>query len=145
MSNYIWNFEEGKYIEIHSIEECIKSIQVINQDHVDTIERLKAENQELRNEHYKDKKIRELTQELQKIREDCRRGFAINERQAEAIRAWKESHDVSVHGLNTPTKRWAAEGVSGGRYSYHFVPTSIGTSGVIRCNCGAEFEFQEIG
>ena len=27
----------------------------------------------------------------------------------------------------------------------NFVPTSIGTSGVIKCSCGAEFEFQEIG
>lgn len=72
-------------------------------------------------------------------------GSAIGEKEQASIDAWKKKHDEEVHGYDTFGKRLKAEGVSGGRYSYHFVPTSIGTSGVIKCNCGAEFEFREIG
>ena len=53
--------------------------------------------------------------------------------------------DEEVHGWTTDRMRMKAEGCCGGRYSYKFVPTSLGVSGVIRCHCGAEFEFQEIG
>ena len=57
----------------------------------------------------------------------------------------EKKHDAKVHGWTDNKMRMKAEGVSGGRYSYRFVPTSLGTSGVIRCHCGAKFEFQKIG
>ena len=61
------------------------------------------------------------------------------EKEKEAIDAWKLTHEEEAHGGNSYS------GSIGGRYSYHFVPTSVGTSGVVRCSCGAEFEFCEIG
>ena len=71
--------------------------------------------------------------------------FPISKDEENAIEEWKKKHDEDVHGLTTNNLRMKAEGVSGGRYSYHFVPTALGTSGVIKCSCGAKFEFQEIG
>lgn len=58
-----------------------------------------------------------------------------------AIQEWQEKHDTEVHGLKTLEDRLHAGGLIGGRYTYHFVPTSIGISGTIQCSCGEEFEF----
>ena len=63
--------------------------------------------------------------------------YSIND----AIKEWKEKHDTEVHGFKTLEDRLHAGGLIGGRYTYHFVPTSIGVSGTIQCSCGEEFEF----
>ena len=72
------------------------------------------------------------------------RGFPISEAEENKIEAWKTKHDVEDHGYDTFEKRLKAEGVFGGRYSYHFYPTAIGICGEIHCSCGAKFEFQSI-
>ena len=82
--------------------------------------------------------------ELERIRADYYRGFAITEYEDKIIKEWQKKHEEE-HNLTTDSLRLKAAGSIGGRYSYHFYPTSIGTSGVVRCSCGAEFKFQEIG
>lgn len=108
-------------------------------------DRLANENKRLRDEHYKDEELQKMQKELYVLHEEYRRGFPISEKEMESIHAWKQKHDEEVHGYKTAEQRLNAGGAVGGRYSYIFTPTSIGTSGVIRCLCGAEFEFQEIG
>ena len=76
----------------------------------------------------KDKRLQELTEELNKVRADARRGFSIWEDESEAIAAWKKKHDTEVHGN---PKQY--HGASGGGYSYRFYPTGIGTLG--QCVC----------
>jgi hypothetical protein len=85
---------------------------------------------ELEDEHYKDKRLQELTEELNKVRADARRGFSIEAKESEAIAAWKKEHDTKIH--NNPNQY---HGVSGGGYTYQFYPTGIGTFG--ECFCGA--------
>lgn len=140
-----YDTETGEFTEVCELEDCLKAIRVRNKDNEKRIEALEKENKMLREEHYKDNVIQELQQKLRKMQDNYYRGFPITEIQMNNINNWKKEHDEKVHGYNTDKKRLNAEGVSGGRYSYHFVPTAIGTSGVVRCNCGAEFEFQEIG
>jgi hypothetical protein len=78
------------------------------------------------------------------LQENYYRGFPISKDEQDAIEAWKIQHDLEVHKLDTLSKRMKVSGVSGGRYTYHFLPTSIGVSGTIECSCGAKFEFQKI-
>ena len=82
-----------------------------------------------------------MQQELDVTKKDLRRGFSISEREQKAIKEWQEKHDTEVHGFKTLEDRLHAGGLIGGRYTYHFVPTSIGVSGTIQCSCGEEFEF----
>ena len=49
-----------------------------------------------------------------------------------------------MHGLKTLKERVRAGGCIGGRYSYEFVSTSIGVIGIVKCNCGAKFTFQDL-
>lgn len=126
---------------IGSIDECLDRIKAINENSRLRIEQLENENQYLREEYNKDEEIKKMQQELETTKKDLRRGFPISEREQKTIKEWQEKHDTEVHGLKTLEDRLHAGGLIGGRYTYHFIPTSIGVSGIIQCNCGEEFEF----
>lgn len=144
MSEYTTYFN-GEYTNVYDLDDCLRAIKCRNQDNEDTIEYLRKENKRLKEENYKDDELQKMKTQLEKMKADYWRGFPITEDEKKAIEEWKKKHEEEVHGLTTDKMRLRAQGISGGRYSYHFVPTTIGTSGVIRCSCGAEFEFREIG
>lgn len=116
-------------------------------DKVDTYEKrikyLGEENKKLKDEHYKDSEMQRMEAELKKAKEDLYRGFPISEKEQEKIREWELKHDAEKHGLKTMEQRLRAGGCCGGRYTYQFVPTSIGTVGEVICSCGEKFTFQD--
>lgn len=144
MSEYSTYFN-GEYTNVYDLDDCLRAIKCRNKNNEDTIEYLRKENKRLKEENYKDDELQKMKTQLEKMKADYWRGFPITENEKKAIEEWKKKHEEEVHGLTTDKMRLRAQGISGGRYSYHFVPTTIGTSGVIRCSCGAEFEFREIG
>ena len=117
--------------EYYSDQKVIKYLR-------EEIEKLKAEN-------YKDKELAALKEEMEDYKEQLRYGFGISKEERDSIREWQKKHEEEVHRAKTTEQRLRLQGVSGGRYKYIFVPTTIGTSGVVKCSCGAEFQFQEIG
>ena len=143
-SNYWCNFD-GKHTEVKPLDDLVRGIKA----HIESVEKrnryLEEENHKLKEEYNKDEEIQKMQSKLDKMQKDYWRGFPISEEEEVAIEKWKKEHDEKVHGYMTNNMRMKAEGVSGGRYSFHVTPTALGTSGVIRCSCGVEFEFQEIG
>ena len=144
MSEYS-TYYNGEWTNVYDLEDCIRAIQCRNADNEKRIKYLEEENRKLKEEYNKDEEVQKLQERLDKMQKDYWRGFPITETEEKTIEKWKKEHDRKVHGWTTDKMRMKAEGCSGGRYSYNFVPTSIGVSDVIRCHCGAEFEFQEIG
>lgn len=134
----------GRLVEIPPLDECFLAIKerIASTERVN--EYLKKENQVLKDEHYENEEIKKLSQKLEEARADLRRGFGITEDEQKAIQRWKDKHDIEDHGLNTLDKKLRSGGAIGGRYTYEFIPTSIGTIGVIKCSCGKEFTFREL-
>lgn len=99
------------------------------------IEWLRKENDELRNEKYKDEELARLKRRLEDVEYELYRGFPISEEEEREIKLWKERHELIHRG---------GHGAVGGKYTYTFVPTSIGTVGEIKCTCGESFCFSEI-
>lgn len=128
-----------------SIDKQLKELDNINAIKDKTIARLKEENKELKNKAYKDTELQRMQKKLDIILDGWYSGFPISKKESEAIDVWKCKHEEEAHGAKTDEQCLRLQGCSGGRYSYTFTPTAIGTSGVVRCSCGAEFEFQEIG
>lgn len=136
----------GEYTTVYKTEDAVRAILCRHKHDLDTIERLEEENKKLKTEAWKDEELLQMTRQLDEVMAEYRRGFPISEAEEKAIEAWCDKHDEEAHGLDTDYKKLKAGGTIGGRYSYHFIPTSIGVSGTIKCNkCGAEFEFCEIG
>lgn len=106
--------------------------------------RLSEENSRLKNENYKDEELSKMKTQLEKMQQDYYRGFPISEEEQKSIREWVDKHDKEVHHARTLGDKLKLGGCCGGGYSYHFVPTSIGTIGTVKCSCGAEFTFQDL-
>ena len=109
------------------------------------IEYLENQNQKLRDEKYKDNELLRMEAELKTMKENYYRGFPISEEEQKSIREWMDKHDEEVHHARTLGDKLKLGGCCGGRYTYKFTPTSIGTIGTVKCGCGAEFTFREIG
>lgn len=107
------------------------------------IKYLEGENKRLKDEQYKDSEMQRMKAELKEAKEDLYRGFSISKEEEEKIREWELKHDAEVHGLKTMKQRLRAEGCCGGRRTYKFVPTSLGTLGEVVCSCGEKFTFQD--
>ena len=130
-------YYNGDWIRVYDLDSCIQSIKYLNDKNESTISQLREENRKLKEEYNKDKEIQNLQEQLDNLFLDYYRGFPIEEEEHEAINKWKEHHE-QIEGCT-------GGGAAGGKYSYEFTPTAVGTSGVIKCTCGAEFEFQKIG
>ena len=105
---------------------------------------LQDQNKKLKEEHYRDTELQKMKEELDKVKADMYRGFPITEEEEKRIREWQDKHDAEVHGLKTLKEKVHAGGCIGGRYSYEFIPTSIGVIGTVKCSCGKKFTFQDL-
>lgn len=93
-------------------------------------ERVEKENEQHRNETYEKDYVSKLREENKRLKKDYFRGFPISKKEKESIEKWADEHYKTC-------KRNIG-------YSYHFYPTPLGVSGVVKCSCGEKFEFQEI-
>ena len=124
-----------------SIEEALDAAKQIGERQLqikdDRIKKLVEENTKLKAEHYKDEKIKELMEENARLDRENKLGFPITEEQWTQVMAWQQYHIKKKHGGRQLC------GVSGGRFSYEFTPTALGTFGWCKCSCGEHFLFQE--
>ena len=128
-----------------TLEETLKEIKERFDSKEAEIKYLEEENKKLKDEAYKDNELQEMKERLDKMQNDMWRGFPITEEEMAAIRAWMKKHEEEAHGLITDKQKLASQGVCGGKYTYHFIPTSIGTIGYVECGaCGEKFTFQEM-
>lgn len=135
-------FINGKMLRVHDIEtacdnftkEIIAIVKRVQGENV----RLREENEKLKNEHYKNEEIQRLVEENERLHERLRESFEIDEEGRANLYKWQKDHlEKKHHG-----KRYA--GAIGGRFTYSFTPTSVGTIGSIECSCGESFCFKEL-
>lgn len=90
-------------------------------------------------EFNKDEEIIKLTKQLKQKQERIKNSqtFVILPEEVEAIKKWQTQHTKEKHDGSEYA------GAIGGRYSYKFTPTSIGTFGTIICDCGEKFDFAD--
>lgn len=124
-------------MQLFGADHHLNALREMIADKDETIERLQGRIAELEDEHFKDAKLKELNENLQKMQEDHCRGFPISKEEKREVVNWMKKHDEEVH-------KKASSGAVGGRYTYCFTPTSIGEIGTVRCSCGAEFTFREL-
>lgn len=97
----------------------------------------------LQKEKFANEQLQLMQRQLDKMAADYYRGFPITDKEEVAVQQWMSKHERKRHGLKSSHDIIKANGVSGGRYSYVFYPTAIGTSAEIRCYCGAKYQFRD--
>lgn len=126
------------------LEKCFDKIRDTIESQDTRIKYLEKKNEELLDTAYKDNKLKEMQDKLNRMQEDYRRGFPITVAEEKAIEKWHKEHDAKVHGLKTDQDRMRAQGCCGGALTYCFIPTSLGVLGYVQCHCGEEFTFSDL-
>ena len=134
-------FQNGKELQLHNIQ---KTCEDFTSNVVATVnflmeqnKRLYDENENLRNEHYKDTTLIQMQAEVEIMKKNLQRGFPLSEAENNDIIAWQHMHLKAKH-------TGESVGAAGGRFTYCFTPTALGTIAEVKCSCGAEYCFKEI-
>jgi len=119
-----------------NVDECFNDIkryvEMCEKDRQDALDKVAEWN--------KDEEIQKLKDEISEMKKSKLKGlsFVVTEEELEEIKKWMDNHIKEKHGGD----HYA--GAIGGRYSYRFVPTSIGEIGEVVCSCGETFCFREL-
>ena len=131
------NLKEGGIWIMDSIENDLKRIYDHYRKVVNENEYLRKENERLKSEAYKDEELSKMKEKYDQMSKDYYRGFPISEEVDKKINEWIEKQ-MEKHPSGRST--------IGGRFTYEFFPTSIGTAGsIIDGLTGDKFTFQELG
>ena len=115
-----------KYSKKEALVEALEDIFT----YVETCENDKEKAYETLRGYSKDEEIAKLKAEIDELKNRKSKGisFVVTEEELEQINAWQEEHINKYHGGD------AYAGAIGGRFSYKFIPTSIGDIGYVCCD-----------
>ena len=134
-----------KYHQFQGYELCLEELANCIQETLDYAERQEEINAELKAENWKDDRLQEMKEQYDRMKSEYVRGFPITKEQSAAISRWRDQHWTNKHNAPDLRSRLAVQGAIGGAFSYHFVPTSVGTSGVCRCDSCYRKMLRELG
>ena len=122
------------------MEDIKKTLQQVY-DHYRSVcnrnDYLKKEIEKVKSEKYADEELSRLKSEYDRMKSDYYRGFPISEEEDKNIKEWIK---------NQQEKNPGSGGAAGGRFTYRFTPTGLGTVGtIIDGFTGDEFTFQKLG
>ena len=137
VNNFIDILNKNKFTKC--INELTQSYDSLQNSNATLIE----ENKRLKSENYKDEELSKMKTELEKMREEYNLGFPISKKESEAISKWREQHIKEKHWYKIKNRPKYSGAISG-RFTYEFIPTSIGVAGTIKCSCGEKFCFREL-
>lgn len=122
---------------MNRIDNLCNEIQkeFLGQEYV--IKCLRTENAHLKDEHYKDEELARMKTERDLAIKEADLGFPMTEEEVKVVNSWMGEHSKKKHGNKIC-------GAIGGRYTYKFIPTSIGIIGEVECTCGKKFTFREL-
>ena len=124
--------KDGKLLTIRPIDKICEELTAKFTFQNDVIEKLRIENSRLKSEAYKDEELTKMKEAYERMHDAYVLGFPITLEEHKVINAWIEGHEVEHPVSHTAI---------GGRYTYEFIPTSIGVIGSIRCICGKSLTF----
>ena len=130
----MFTYINGKFTELKPMKELFDQVIYYFEQQQKENERLREANTALKSEQYAKDEVSRMKSEYDRMRKDYFRGFPISKAEDEAIAVWQTAHTEKIHKATTSRQKLALEGASGGRWSYVFVPTSLGVSGVCRCD-----------
>ena len=123
-----------------------RTAKEITQEAIEICDSVNQINKELTEyiNHERENLLAEIEELKQKLKQEYNRSFVITAEEYKRIEEWKIKHAAEIHGLKTESERMFSGGAIGGKYTYKFIPTSLGILGIVSCSCGEEFTFREI-
>lgn len=136
--------KDGKYITVPPIDDLCFALKEKFKNQEERITHLQEENERIKSEKYASEELSKMEKEIKTLKEEYRNGFPISDEEVKDVIQWKIQHDKEKHNAKTFEERLKLEGISGGRFKYIFVPTSLGIIGEIQCSCGEKYCFRDL-
>lgn len=126
---------DGSICIMQDIKKVLQELYDHYRSVVNRNEWLQEENNKLKSDAYKDEELKKMKERYDSMKDGYYRGFPISEEENKKINEW----------INKISKEYPAnEGAIGGRFTYEFIPTGVGTYGkIIDSISGKSFSFQE--
>ena len=129
--------KDGSMWTIHDLKSLLQEVYDHYRSVVKTNDYLKNEIEKVQSEKYADEELSRLKSEYDRMKSDYYRGFPISEEEDKNIKEWIKNQQEKNPGIG---------GATGGRFTYKFTPTGLGTVGtIIDGFTGDKFTFQELG
>lgn len=133
MGGYFVSDENGNMKEIFDFQTALLHVKDAYEELEDKNRRLQERIAYLEDEKLKDKEIEKYKKEAEDAREALRNGFAIPSSIYKKMTNWQVKHVKEKHCIDG---REIGCGAIGGRFTWSFIPTGIGTLATCTCNCG---------
>ena len=128
--------KDGSMWTIHDLKSLLQEVYDYYRSVVKTNDYLKNEIEKVKSEKYADEVLLKMRSEYEKMKSDYYRGFPISEEESKKIKEWMNKQIE---------KNPSTGGAIGGRFSYKFIPTGVGTIGIVIDGITDEtFTFSEI-
>ena len=128
--------KDGSMWTIHDLKSLLQEVYDDYRSVVKTNDYLKNEIEKVKSEKYADEVLLKMRSEYEKMKSDYYRGFPISEEENKKIKEWMNKQIE---------KNPSTGGAIGGRFSYKFIPTGVGTIGIVIDGITDEtFTFSEI-
>ena len=128
--------KDGSMWTIHDLKSLLQEVYDHYRSVVKTNDYLKNEIEKVKSEKYADEVLLKMRSEYEKMKSDYYRGFPISEEESKKIKEWMNKQIE---------KNPSTGGAIGGRFSYKFIPTGVGTIGIVIDGITDEtFTFSEI-
>ena len=129
--------KDGNILIMEDIKKTLQQVYDHYRSACNRNDYLKKEIEKVKSEKYADEELSRLKSEYDKMKSDYYRGFPISEEEDKNINEWIKKQQEKNPGSG---------GTAGGRFTYRFTPTGLGTVGtIIDGFTGDEFTFQELG
>ena len=129
--------KDGNILIMEDIKKTLQQVYDHYRSACNRNDYLKKEIEKVKSEKYADEELSKLKSEYDKMKSDYYRGFPISEEEDKNIKEWIKNQQEKNPGIG---------GAAGGRFTYKFTPTGLGTVGtIIDGFTGDEFTFQELG
>ena len=122
---------DGQFHTYQGLDKCLDEIRDLVGDVFCHAEKIEKENADLKDLHWENAMLKRMKADRDLMEADYNRGFPITESEKEAIEKWIKNHCDTQHKDYNKLSKMA---LTGGNFYYKFIPTSLGTFGVICCS-----------
>lgn len=124
--------KNGDFLNIPPFEEIIKLLNARYEYTVSRVDTLETQVKELNDKHFEETELGRLKEERDKFRKLYYQSFYLTDKEKENVEKWRKEHekDDKEHCHYQ---------------TYCFTPTELGVVGIVKCSCGKDYTFRELG
>lgn len=124
--------KNGDFLNVPPFEEIIKLLNARYDYTVSRVDTLETQVKKLKDKHFEGTELGKLKEERDNFRKLYYQSFYLTDEEKENVEQWRKEHEKNdKEHCHYQT--------------YCFTPTELGIVGIVKCSCGKDYTFRELG